>query len=74
MVELLHRPSTEYVLSFVLVAGGFMIGNFTAVRRSQRFESLTLKTPGMTIALAGVLTTIAFASSGRLDPPRCSCR
>lgn len=68
MVDLLHRPATEYGLYFVLVAGGFMIGNFTAIRLSERFESLTLMTAGMTVALAGVLTTVAFALSGRLDP------
>ncbi|HET6472862.1 MAG TPA: multidrug effflux MFS transporter [Pseudomonadales bacterium] len=68
MVDLLHRPATEYGLYFVLVAGGFMIGNFTAIRLSERFESLTLMTAGMMVALAGVLTTVAFALSGRLDP------
>jgi len=68
MVELLHRPAAEYGLYFVFVAGGFMLGNFAAVRLSERFESMTLMTAGMVIALAGVLTSVAFALVGRLEP------
>jgi len=68
MVVLLHRPATEYGLYFMLVAGGFMLGNFASVRLTERYPTLTLMTAGMLIALAGVLITIAFAAVGRLDP------
>jgi DHA1 family bicyclomycin/chloramphenicol resistance-like MFS transporter len=68
MVGLLHRPATEYGLYFMLVAGGFMLGNFASVRLSERYAPLTLMTGGMLIALMGVLLTIAFAAAGRLEP------
>ncbi len=68
MVVLLHRPATEYGLYFMLVAGGFMLGNFASVRLTERFETLTLMTAGMLIALSGVLITFAFAAAGQLEP------
>jgi DHA1 family bicyclomycin/chloramphenicol resistance-like MFS transporter len=68
MVVLLHRPATEYGLYFMLVAGGFMLGNFASARLTERFETLTLMTAGMLIALSGVLMTFAFAAVGRLEP------
>ena len=45
MVELLHRPATEYGLYFILVLAGFMTGNFAAVRLSGRFDTLQLMRP-----------------------------
>ncbi len=68
MVVLLHRPATEYGLYFMLVAGGFMIGNFASVRLTERYSTLSLMTAGMLIALTGVLVTIAFAAAGKLEP------
>ncbi len=68
MVGLLHRPATEYGLYFILVAGGFMLGNFASVRLTERYATFSLMTAGMLIALAGVLITIAFVIAGKLTP------
>jgi MFS transporter, DHA1 family, multidrug resistance protein len=68
MVGLLHRPATEYGLYFILVAGGFMLGNFASVRLTERYAPLSLMRVGMLIALAGVLTSIAFVAAGKLGP------
>jgi DHA1 family bicyclomycin/chloramphenicol resistance-like MFS transporter len=68
MVMLLHRPATEYGLYFMLVAGGFMLGNFASVRLTERYATLSLMTAGMLIALTGVLLSIAFVAAGMLHP------
>jgi MFS transporter, DHA1 family, multidrug resistance protein len=68
MVVLLQRPATEYGLYFMLVAGGFMIGNFVSVRVSERSSTLRLMTIGMLLALIGVSATIAFVAFGMLHP------
>jgi DHA1 family bicyclomycin/chloramphenicol resistance-like MFS transporter len=68
MVGLLHRPATEYGLYFMLVAGGFMLGNFASVRLMTRYTTLSLMTTGMLIALAGVSIAILFVVAGVLSP------
>jgi DHA1 family bicyclomycin/chloramphenicol resistance-like MFS transporter len=68
MVGLLHRPATEYGLYFMLVAGGFMLGNFASVRLMTRYTTLSLMTTGMLIALAGVSIAILFVVAGLLSP------
>ena len=68
MVGLLHRPATEYGLYFMLVAGGFMLGNFASVRLMTRYTTLSLMTTGMLIALAGVAIAILFVMAGVLSP------
>ncbi len=68
MVTLLHRPATEYGLYFMLVAGGFMLGNFASVRLTERYTTLSLMTAGMLIALTGVLLSIALVVAGMLHP------
>lgn len=68
MVGLLHRPATEYGLYFMLVAGGFMLGNFASVRLMKHYATLSLMTGGMLIALAGVSIAILFVVAGVLTP------
>lgn len=68
MVVLLRRPATEYGLYFMLVAGGFMLGNFASVRLTERYSTLSLMTAGMLIAFAGVSLSIAFVAADMLHP------
>jgi DHA1 family bicyclomycin/chloramphenicol resistance-like MFS transporter len=68
MVELLHRPATEYGLYFILVSAGFMTGNVAAVRFSGRFGTLQLMRTGMLISLAGMMVEILIVAAGLLTP------
>ena len=47
MVNVMGRPATEYGLFFVLVAGGFMSGNYIAVRYSHKIGQIPLMVSGM---------------------------
>jgi MFS transporter, DHA1 family, multidrug resistance protein len=68
MVDLLGRPATEYGVLFVLVAAGFMLGNFIAVRVGERFGLLRMMIVGMWIAALGVSTCAVFVAMDMLNP------
>jgi MFS transporter, DHA1 family, multidrug resistance protein len=68
MVELLHRPATEYGLYFIIVSAGFITGNFAALRLSGRFGTLQLMRAGMLIALGGMVLAIGFVAADMLHP------
>jgi DHA1 family bicyclomycin/chloramphenicol resistance-like MFS transporter len=68
MVELLHRPATEYGLYFILVSAGFMTGDCAAVRFSGRFDTFQLMRTGMLISLAGMVVVIVFVAADMLTP------
>jgi DHA1 family bicyclomycin/chloramphenicol resistance-like MFS transporter len=68
MVEVLDRPATEYGLYFVLVAGGYILGNFAATRLVHRFAAVDLMIAGMLIALAGLLLLVVVQATGMLSP------
>jgi MFS transporter, DHA1 family, multidrug resistance protein len=68
MVDVLLRPATEYGLYFILIAGGFMLGNFITVRVGHRFGLLPMMIAGMSIAAVGVVVCAAFVAFGRLSP------
>lgn len=68
VIEILHRPPSEYGLYFVLISGGYMLGNFAASRLSQRLGvdrmiplgvliSTVGGVAGVGLLLAGVVTT-----------------
>jgi DHA1 family bicyclomycin/chloramphenicol resistance-like MFS transporter len=68
MVEVLARPATEYGAYFVLVAGGYIVGNFLATRLVGRFDPVDLMVAGMVVALAGLLVLVAVQAFGWLAP------
>ena len=68
MVSILDRPATEYGLYFVLIAGGFMLGNFLTVRASERGGLVRMMTTGTVMLCAGVAGTAAFVAIGWLNP------
>lgn len=68
MVNTMGRPATEYGLFFILVAAGFMCGNYVAVRFSHRYGHLRLMVAGMLFAFAGVATLAVLAATTVLTP------
>ncbi len=68
MVNLLQRPATEYGLYFMLIAGGFMFGNFITVHLAERVGLLPMMILGMLLAVAGVLLCGLFLALDRLSP------
>ncbi len=68
MVELMHRPATEYGLYFMLVAGGFICGNYIATRISARVGTLQMMTYGMVLGAGGVLLAMALNATGNSHP------
>lgn len=58
MIDILGQSATEYGLLFMVVSGGFMVGNFTSARLSQRLGINRLIWSGNILALIG--TAIAL--------------
>lgn len=68
MVSILERPATEYGLYFILVAGGFMFGNFLTVRASERGGLVRMMTNGTLLLCVGVAVMAGFVALGWLNP------
>jgi DHA1 family bicyclomycin/chloramphenicol resistance-like MFS transporter len=68
MVNVMGRPAAEYGLLFVLVAAGFMGGNYIAVRFSHKVGHIVLMVSGMLMGLAGVATVAVIAANVPLNP------
>ncbi|HET6467349.1 MAG TPA: multidrug effflux MFS transporter [Geminicoccaceae bacterium] len=61
MVRVLQRPATEYGLLFMLVSGGFMLGNLIAARLSARVGIDRMILLGTGLALTGTVLALALA-------------
>jgi MFS transporter, DHA1 family, multidrug resistance protein len=68
MVDVLHRPATEYGLYFVLAAGGFMGGGLTAGRLSARIGIDRMIVLGSLGALVSIGVAFAVMASGVWHP------
>ena len=68
MVELLGRSPSEYGLYFMLVSGGYMLGNFTAARLSMRIGTDRMVIYGSALALLGTTLLWLFASGSQPTP------
>ncbi len=68
MVELMNRPAAEYGLYFMLVAGGFIAGNYVATRISARVGTLDMMVYGMLLGAAGVGVAMIFNWTGFASP------
>jgi len=68
MVELLGRSPSEYGLYFMLVSGGYMLGNFTAARLSMRVGTDRMVIYGSALALLGTTLLWVFASGATPSP------
>jgi len=66
--DMLGMTGTEYGLYFVLVPGGFLIGNFLTARYSQRVGIHLMVVAGSLIALVAVLGMAAVFAAGWYHP------
>ncbi len=60
MKELLHRPSTEFGIYFLLFPFGFLSGNFITSRIGSRVANETMVLAGSVLSLAAVTTQSAL--------------
>ncbi|MHA1537371.1 MAG: multidrug effflux MFS transporter [Alphaproteobacteria bacterium] len=68
MVDILHRPASEYGFYFVLIAAGFMSGSFVAARISPRVGIDRMILLGSTISLVTVAGTAGLLAAGLWHP------
>ena len=68
MAHMLHRPASEYGLYYILVSGGFMIGNMLSLRIGHWFTPGVLLVAGSCIALAGSVLLAGIVAVSALTP------
>ena len=68
MAHMLQRPPSEYGFYFVLVSGGFMVGNLLSLRFAHRVSPRRLLTIGALVALAGPVLLATVVALDRLTP------
>lgn len=68
MAHLLHRPASEYGFYFVMVSGGFMVGNLLSLRFGHLVTLRRLMQIGAVIALSGPLSLAAIVAADALTP------
>jgi DHA1 family bicyclomycin/chloramphenicol resistance-like MFS transporter len=68
MVTGLGRPPTEYGFYFVLIAGGYFLGNFSVTRFAARRATPSLLKIGVGIAATATLVALALAWAGLSHP------
>ncbi len=67
MIGVLNRPATEYGFYFIVVSGGFMLGNFLAMRVSGVLSQGRTLVTGAAIALSGVAVMVICTAVGLLS-------
>jgi DHA1 family bicyclomycin/chloramphenicol resistance-like MFS transporter len=68
MVDVLHRPASEYGFYFILIAIGFMSGSFVAGRVSERVGIDRMILIGSTVSLVTVTGTAGLLAAGLWHP------
>lgn len=68
MKEMLHRPSAEFGLYFLLFPFGFLSGNFVTSRIGTRNANETMVVAGSALVLVTVLAQAAIQLSGIVTP------
>jgi DHA1 family bicyclomycin/chloramphenicol resistance-like MFS transporter len=68
MAHLFNRPATEYGFYFVMVSGGFMVGNLLALRFGRHLSLRTQRVAGAWLALSGPLLLAAIVALDALTP------
>jgi MFS transporter, DHA1 family, multidrug resistance protein len=66
--DMLHRPSTEFGLYFLLFPFGLLAGNFVSSRIGNRVANETMVLAGSLILLAAVATQSSLLLSGHVTP------
>jgi MFS transporter, DHA1 family, multidrug resistance protein len=60
MIDILHRPATEYGLWFIIVSLGFMAGNFVAARLTRRVGLDRMVLIGSCLVVLGTVSSIVL--------------
>ena len=68
MLDVLHRPATEYGLYFILVSAGFMAGNLIAARVTARVGLDRMIRIGSALALAATLLALGLLAGWGWTP------
>lgn len=68
MVTGYGRPATEYGSYFLVIAGGYFLGNWSVTRFAARRGTHSLLRFGVSIAAAATLVALAFAAAGLMHP------
>lgn len=68
MVNVYHRPATEYGYYFIMVPLGFMSGNYLARRFATRMGIRRMIDAGTQITILGIAVTLALQYSGFTHP------
>jgi DHA1 family bicyclomycin/chloramphenicol resistance-like MFS transporter len=68
MKEMLHRPSTEFGIYFLLFPFGFLFGNFITSRVGARVANETMVLAGSILSLAAVAMQSSLLLSGYVTP------
>ena len=68
MIEVLHRPASEFGILFMLGPGGFMVGNFLSGRLVDRHSAAALIVFGSLVTVAGVILLIGLIAVQGLTP------
>ena len=68
MKEMLHRPSAEFGLYFLLFPFGFLAGNFVTSRIGTRVANETMVLAGAAVVLVTVLAQASVQLSGTVTP------
>src|SRR5580704_3724833 len=66
--EMLHRPSTEFGIYFLLFPLGFLAGNFITSRIGNRVANETMVLAGSLLSLAAVTTQSSLLLAGLVTP------
>jgi DHA1 family bicyclomycin/chloramphenicol resistance-like MFS transporter len=68
MKEMLHRPSTEFGIYFLLFPFGFLSGSFVTSRIGNRAANETMVLAGSVLSLMAVTTQSSLLLSGHVTP------
>jgi DHA1 family bicyclomycin/chloramphenicol resistance-like MFS transporter len=68
MVTGLGRPPTEYGTYFLLLAGGYFLGNWSVTRLAAHMGTQALMHAGVLIAALATCTALGFAAAGLIHP------
>jgi DHA1 family bicyclomycin/chloramphenicol resistance-like MFS transporter len=73
MIDILHRPATEYGLWFIVVSLGFMAGNFITARLGRRIGLDRLVLLGSWLVLLGIVLAAGLTLGGLWTPIALFC-
>jgi DHA1 family bicyclomycin/chloramphenicol resistance-like MFS transporter len=68
MADALHRPGTEFGLYFMLIAGGYFLGNMQVSKRSHSVNADRTTNLGLWLQLVAAVLALIFVAAGLKHP------